>query len=342
MTKQTKQFLAIILITYILVSPLRDLLVNISQSSSLDKFAQSSYYLLTVSSFLCFMLYSFLAYYLFSKQFKKQSLFVILLILTLCCIPIICLRYLIQEVFFEWAFGFHNYNTSLSFSYYVLDNFYYAIIFSMIGLAYYFVQYAIDIEQKSQELLIQTKKTELAFLRSQLNPHFLFNCMNNIYALINKGSKHALTAVDKLSTMLRYALYQEDQVTLKQEINYIRDYIQIQQFRYKEPLAINLQTDANTEQLVSPFIFVPFIENAFKHGELQDTKQPIQISFKQSDNRLVFTCSNQIREQEKDEQGGIGLENTKKRLELIYAERHQLEIQMSDTQFQVCLELVIE
>lgn len=245
-------------------------------------------------------------------------------------------RYLIEEVFFSTAFGFDNYADSLSSLSYVLRNLFYVILHMSFGGVFFFIQHGQFKEKKEQALLLENKKTELAFLRSQVNPHFLFNTLNNIYSLVYQKSENALPALETLSAMLRYGLYEgEGSVSLEKEIESIKNYILLEEMRYDYPLKINLQIQGNPGTVsVPPLLFLPFVENAFKHGDL---KAPIDILLDANPQQLRFELRNQVKAKQKDKVGGIGLGNIKKRLHLIYGDRHQLEIGQQEQSFTVNL-----
>lgn len=188
-------------------------------------------------------------------------------------------------------------------------------------------------------------EAEMKFLKSQVNPHFLFNTLNNIYALSATGSPQAPEMIMRLSKMLRYNLYEcnLDKVTLEQEITYIQNYINFQKLKTKHPQRIEAnfeQVDAAVE--VSPLIFVPFVENSFKHSHIENSATGwVSIHLETTANKILFRISNSIPPKIilKDGLGGIGLENVKRRLELEYSGKHNLQIQQDVSEFSVTLEL---
>jgi two-component system LytT family sensor kinase len=254
-------------------------------------------------------------------------------------ILVMAIRYVLEEVLFLQLFGFDNYYEGVTSLRYFWDNFYYALVFSSVGIVYFFIQNAQYEEQLSQELTLQNKRTELAFLRSQMNPHFLFNTLNNIYTLVYQQSSDALPAMDKLTSLLRYALYEQNElVPVSRELKYIDDFIALQGMRYDYPIQINLRVSPEVLKLgIPPFLLIAFVENAFKHGDLRNPNSPITVSLGTQTDQFVFTCVNQKRRQEKDMLGGIGLDNVRKRLALLYGEYHTLNIEEDDKQFSVQL-----
>jgi two-component system LytT family sensor kinase len=170
---------------------------------------------------------------------------------------------------------------------------------------------------------------ELAFLKSQINPHFLFNSLNNIYSLAYKKSVKTPEAILKLSEIMRYMLYEsnENKVELSDEIRYLENYIELQRLRFKDRTYIKFEITGNTlDHTVTPLVLIPFVENAFKHGLATDPENPITIILNASTRKLFFHISNKKNNQNKDETGGIGLQNVRRRLDLIYNDKYHLHI----------------
>lgn len=200
------------------------------------------------------------------------------------------------------------------------------------------------IENKKRfELENQKKADEILMLRNQLNPHFLFNTLNNIDVLILKDQQRASEAVITLSDILRYMLYEakSEYVTIKQEIHYINNFIHLQKLRLANKESIIFQLNAeNEEKDIAPLLFIPFIENAFKHGIKNDLEKPILISLLSDYKMLKLSVSNHYMPENnfiKDVASGIGLKNVQRRLELIYPTNHELEISNSQMVFDVKL-----
>ena len=211
--------------------------------------------------------------------------------------------------------------------------------------------------RERQELLMQNMQSELRFLRSQINPHFLFNTLNNLYALTLKKSELAPEIVLKLSEMMRYMLYEsnEKEVPLANEIAYLRNYLDLEKFRKTQDFSINFRVEGSPEnKKIVPLLFIPFIENAFKHGLSQHTSHGfIDILLRIENNRLYFRVENskgnspasqtQLPQQRsKSKSGGIGLANVRRRLELLYPKKHKLKIQDKKDIFVVDLQLTLD
>ena len=193
----------------------------------------------------------------------------------------------------------------------------------------------------------QNIATELALLKAQINPHFFFNTLNNIYALTFTDVPVSRDAILKLSRMMRYILYetQQDTSLLRQEISFIKDYIELMKLRMQSTTTVIFnQTEADKEYSVAPMLLLPFIENAFKHGISALQKADIQIDLVVKDGFLTMTILNHIFRDKGAltmESGGIGLANTQRRLDLLYPEKHELMMDENseNNTFQVTLRI---
>ncbi len=190
----------------------------------------------------------------------------------------------------------------------------------------------------------QNLKSELALLKYQINPHFLFNTLNNVDALIHESNQKASLALNKLSEIMRYMIYdsEKEKVPLREEINYIESYISLQKLRITNENNISFNISGNIDNIqIAPMIFITFIENAFKHSSLKKTENSVMIKLDVSENQINFSCDNSLSfpPAEKDESSGIGLEMIKKRLELIYPKVHELKINKTEQNFAVNLKI---
>jgi two-component system, LytTR family, sensor kinase len=186
------------------------------------------------------------------------------------------------------------------------------------------------VNEKERRVLANEKLTaELAFLRSQINPHFLFNCLNNIYSLAYQKSDHTAEAVMKLSEIMRYMLYEsnDSRVELSKEIRYLENFIELQKLRFKGSTYVELSVAGVESHLqIVPLVLIPFVENAFKHGDSADPDNPIRIRISVTGDELQFSITNRVSSQNKDETGGIGLVNVQRRLDLLYPGKYHLNI----------------
>lgn len=188
---------------------------------------------------------------------------------------------------------------------------------------------------------------QIASLKSQINPHFLFNTLNNIYATAIDTSPKAADMVDKLSEMMRYTMKdtQQDFVLLEDEMNYIGNFIDLQKLRLDRSVKLECYKPENIPPLqIAPMLLIPFIENAFKHGVNSEQKSHIKIETKINKTQLQLNVANNKVSVQKDisERSGLGIENTKHRLNLIYPSKHLLVINDSEKEFSVSLHINLQ
>jgi len=200
----------------------------------------------------------------------------------------------------------------------------------------------IESSKQKAEMEKRNLQLELDALRSQVNPHFLFNTLNNIDALILSQPQKASAMLITLSDVMRYMLYQtqDKTVTLDMEIKHLQNVIALHRIRFTQPDYIQFDCMVTQrETTIVPLLFLPFVENACKFAQLKKTLPVIHISLQQQQNSLTFTCSNTFDEKaaSNNQNGGIGLENVKKRLNMLYPENHSLEIVNDGTRFFVTL-----
>lgn len=204
--------------------------------------------------------------------------------------------------------------------------------------------------REKQELQTQTMQSELRFLKSQINPHFLFNTLNNLYALTLKKSDKAPEIVIKLSEMMRYMLYEcnEKRVPLSKEVNYIKNYLDLERLRQGKNVEINFEVGgAVSDQRIAPLMFIPFLENSFKHGlSNQIAKGFVNIRLLVEDKHIHFYIENskpdQVPVQGHRRSGGIGLVNVRRRLDLLYPDHYELSIDDNPNSYAVNLEMELD
>lgn len=228
--------------------------------------------------------------------------------------------------------------------FYFPNHLFFFSVYALYGVVYYFIRYSYDKELLEKELLVQSRQSELSFLRSQINPHFLFNSLNTIYSLVYHQSDKALSTIAGLSELLRYTLYDTtEKVLLEKEVIYIEKYIELQKLRFEDPIHVVLEVMGDVSNVyISPLLFIPFVENAFKHGRFTGETDGLEILLKSNTGKIRFECSNKVGKQQKDVSGGIGTENVKKRLRLLYPGKHTLDIKQNPDQFVVKLDLFYE
>jgi two-component system, LytTR family, sensor kinase len=216
------------------------------------------------------------------------------------------------------------------------------------------VKLAVDwVQSKQREQALQKEKleTELKFLKSQFNPHFLFNTINSIFVLIHKNPALASDALAKFSDLLRYQLYEcnEPQIPIDRELAYLKDFIELERLRQNQNVETSVQIEDNncTNCYVAPFMLIPFVENAFKHvSQKTDTINWIKLKLKVEQNTLLFEISNSAfaispSANTVNINKGIGLKNVQRRLNLIYPGAHELIVKDTDGEFCVLLSLTL-
>ena len=285
------------------------------------------------SEFINILFYACIAYfnvnylipnYLSKKRFWQYSVLLIGGVLVLSPIKMMVFYWRFSEFPFMQGFIIENQH------YYFLSMFVFAGATTIVKIIADWLQYI----REKQVLQTQTMQSELRFLKSQINPHFLFNTLNNLYALALKKDDRAPEIVIKLSEMMRYMLYEcnEKKVLLEKEVNYVRNYLDLERIRQGKNVDILFEVNGPLrEQRIAPLIFIPFLENSFKHGLNQVIERGfVEIKLDVQDTDLHFFIKNSkspnLPAQEHRKSGGIGLVNVKRRLNLMYPNRHNLDI----------------
>jgi sensor histidine kinase YesM len=202
-------------------------------------------------------------------------------------------------------------------------------------------------QRETEQLTHEKIQSELQLLKAQVHPHFLFNTLNNIYSFILNGSPDAPHMIKKLSSLLRYIIYECNQpmVNLGKELNMIRDYLDLEKIRYGDNFNMSLQVQGSaTDKMIYPLLLIPFIENSFKHGTSQMLTHPwVNVDIAIEEQTLHFKLSNSKPDwpQEFSTAGGIGLSNVKKRLALLYPGTHSLNITEDKMSFEVSLKIEV-
>jgi LytS/YehU family sensor histidine kinase len=200
---------------------------------------------------------------------------------------------------------------------------------------------------KEQNLEKEKISSELSFLKAQINPHFFFNILHTIYALTDTDKEKAKDSIYRLSHMMRYVLYEtkNDLTTLEKELTFVEDYLQLMQLRLTKQVQVVFDKQENFKNIeMAPMLFLPFIENAFKHGVSNVHPSYVYVGIYQMDNTLQIEVRNSVFEEKTEdleESNGIGLVNTERRLNLIYPHKHELKVEnnKADKEFTVKLKL---
>ncbi|MCB0610948.1 MAG: sensor histidine kinase [Lewinellaceae bacterium] len=279
--------------------------------------------------------------YFDSKQYRRLAagIFGVMLCYVL-------LRYFIEENVTRWIWGVHNYYYTESFTwlYYTTDSLYNSVRFLFHAAFLKMVTDFFKNEKIKNELKSEKTEAELAFLKSQLNPHFLFNTLNNIYVLAYQRAESAPEAVLKLSEIMRYMLYESNEhtVSLQEEVKYLKNLIALQEMRHKGGACIRADFKGQFDgKRIAPLLLSPFVENAFKHGEAGDPEHPLAIRFLESGGNLHFSVNNRKSKRNKDQIGGVGMANVRRRLELLYPDRYSLDIREDDHEYACELNLIL-
>ncbi|MCQ6961437.1 sensor histidine kinase [Mucilaginibacter aquariorum] len=199
-------------------------------------------------------------------------------------------------------------------------------------------------ERVQRDLENQRLSAELSFLKSQINPHFLFNSLNSIYSLAYQKSDTTPEAILKLSEIMRYMLYEcnDNKVELTKELQYLQNYIDLQKIRFGNKAFIDFEvTGEITNQHIVPLLLISFIENAFKHGIANDALAPIKLKINLEDGHLYFFIQNKKHTHNRDSSGGIGLANVRRRLDLLYPGKYNLDIRDEADTYTCQLSLVL-
>ncbi len=205
----------------------------------------------------------------------------------------------------------------------------------------------VKFERDRKERETENLKSELALLRSQVSPHFMFNILNNLVSLARKKSDQLEPIIIQLSHLMRYMLYDsgEKRVSLKEEIDYLKSYIELQKLRFGNDVGVQFDRSISRSDIpIEPMLLIPFVENAFKHGIGMIRDPQIMINLSAENNILHFTVKNKFTEtaETKDASSGIGIQNVRRRLDLLYRDMHELTIYEADRWFVVELKLILK
>ncbi|QNE40934.1 histidine kinase [Hymenobacter sp. NBH84] len=261
-------------------------------------------------------------------------------------------RYLLEELLLPLLFGFRNYTPGTSLLYYLKDNLYFLAPTVVLAGAAVGVRDTLLREKERenrvalQALQQEKRQAELAFLRTQINPHFLYNTLNYLYAEAYLVSEPLAEAVLRLSDLMRYMLHEspDGRIDLEKEVDYVHNFLAIHQLRFEDKFFVQFrQTGAAVAgQRVASLLLIPFVENALKHGVVNRADQPVEISLHlPAPDQLLFEVHNFINQHQKDATTGIGLANIRRRLELLYPNRHNLQIEDDGRQHRIRLTVAL-
>lgn len=200
----------------------------------------------------------------------------------------------------------------------------------------------VESQRRIAEIAEERTKAELQYLKSQINPHFFFNTLNNLYGLALAKSDKTPDVVMKLSELMSYMLYetQHQIVPIEKEITYIKNYIELEKIRFEGRFSCELDIENMSHLNIPPMLLLPFVENAFKHGVHTSSKDAwIKVGLRMEGKQLTFKVANSIGEKQNERKGGLGIANLKRRLELLYPDKYVLDIQSSEDTFLISLKI---
>lgn len=253
------------------------------------------------------------------------------------------LRFVIEEIVLFSITGAHNYvMDDLTPLYYIYDNSYYVIRILVLSAGFYGVKHLLTTDHQLGTLRLEKKKAELAALKNQLSPHFLFNTLNSFYSDLYDTQPKVAQDILTLSELLRYVTYenQEESVRLQDDLRFLEHYIALHARRFDGAIAVRCSFPDNTSDYRIPsLLLIHFVENAFKHGRLDDPTQPVTIRCSVTDDQLVFEVGNARTSGQHYQAQGIGQQNISQRLDLLFGEQYRLDIRESETRYDITLTL---
>jgi two-component system, LytTR family, sensor kinase len=254
-------------------------------------------------------------------------------------------RYFIEQFVTDLLYNIINYHEKISFIAYAFENIYYGSFIVFSTLFIWTILYLIKTLQQNNIIEQQKKNAEIKFLKAQINPHFLFNTLNNIYSLVSINSDKSLTAIENLSAIMRFTTYEtnKEKIEISKEIDYINQYLALEQIRFGEKFYVEkkIQLENNSTE-IQPYIISPLIENAIKHGIVKDINYPIKINISSTTESVEISIQNKINKNQKDEFSGIGLTNLKRRLTHYFGNNYTFEIKNDDEIFSVYLKIPLD
>jgi len=313
--------LSYLLYYFFIEGALRDLLIR-GQTDSFDLTRS----IFSITSLFIFFLYVALSYAVLHRYYPSRKWSHCALGLIAVAMITISCRYFVEQILSELLFKQTNYPHSFGLKNYLIDNYFFAFRYITFGVIYYFVTYSLYKQRRESELVISKKNLEMALLKAQINPHFLLNSMNNIYSLVFHKSDQALPAMDNLTDILKYSLYEsKDFETLGKEISIANQYIELSKLRTSFDLHYDIDYDEDVGAIQVPqHLLMPIVENVIKHGDLSAAESSAQTIINREGKQLHISSSNKVDLKLKDRSGGIGLSNLERRLQLLYESNYTM------------------
>jgi two-component system, LytTR family, sensor kinase len=282
-------------------------------------------------------------YFIFPRYLKNRRFLLVGGLLIILNFAAIGLRILLVTLFLQTSID--SFLSSFFSPVVFWNQFRVNLLFIGISFAYWYAAKSYQSEKDQQILEREILDARLSALKSQINPHFLYNTLSLIYTKSLPHSTELANAISRLSDMMRYSLEEtgdEGKVPLEKEIAHINNFISIQQMRFDHKLNIEFNLNGNTNQhRIMPLLLITFVENAFKHGDLNHPGHPLLITLIATDNSLMFTTQNKKSTWKKEQAHGIGLQNVRNRLQILYPEKHELIVKDDNTHFTINLKIAI-
>lgn len=334
MTKRTSIIVhTLFWVIYILVGTVVDTLGNNQGVFTFNCWITNITNFYFVSWVLRSLLVFYVAFWYFERFFSVKNLFIhFLLSVSLATFGVV-FRYFLNDVIIAPLINNWNWGKEISLGVYFGRDFIFEIMLVLCG----FLMKSIHDFFRNENLKTEKITMELAYLKSQINPHFLFNTMNNLYGLALSEPEKTPDIILKISEMMRYMLYEsnEEKVPLRREIEYLNSYIELEKIRFEGNTFVNFTIEGNINQYqIAPLLLISFVENIFKHGNIQDAHKPVEINLKIDNKQLIFRQINKISVREKDKMGGVGMKNVKRRLSLLYPNKHQLTVKTENGMYE--------
>jgi two-component system, LytTR family, sensor kinase len=340
MTKRTSIIVhTLFWLIYILVGTVVDTLGNNQGVFALDCWVLNVTNIYFASWVLRSMVIFYVAFWYFERFFSIKNLLVHLLVSVSLAVLGVILRYVLNDFVIAPVINDWNWGKNISLGVYFGRDFIFEIMLVLCG----FLMKSIHDFFRNENLKTEKVTMELAYLKSQINPHFLFNTMNNLYGLSLSEPEKTPDVILKISEMMRYMLYESngERVALRREIEYLNSYIELEKIRFEGKTYVNFTIEGNINQYqIAPLLLISFVENIFKHGEIQNAQKPVEISLQVQGNQLIFRQKNAVAIREKDKMGGVGMQNVKRRLFLLYPNKHTLTVRKENGMYES--ELILE
>lgn len=283
-------------------------------------------------------------YLLIPRLFYKKKYFYYVLLLSIILLTSAFIDQLLKQVFSYFGSKWYAFTAPINFQNMFLETtglFYLTGFTTAAKLSKDLIQSRQLMKEKEKQYL----ETELNFLKAQIQPHFFFNTLNNLYSLTLKKSDQAPEIVLKLSALMSYMLYESNtpRVSLGKEITYLQNYLDLEKLRFGQRLVVTFEIEGKIEEVgIPPMILILFLENSFKHGVKNNLKRiRIDISLKVDDAFLSFEVKNPLAGNVSGRSAGIGLKNVKRRLELLYGDNYRLDISEIQNEFFVSLKIPV-